>query len=147
MKLLWRAFLCSGSIICMYWKVILLVFANCLVWFTVVFSLTNQIKFVIAQLAYSSVRKYISLHNNCKCIHVSLSCCLLGKLTLVLFSSLLSSRHILARLHFNENIQRNIQTSTDGVQYIRVTYQKFKRGEEVVREVASPPTYGMQKSC
>ena len=79
-------FLCYGSIICVYWKVILLVFANCLVWFTVVFSLTNQIKFVIAQLAYSSVRKYISLHNNCKCIHVSLSCCLLGKLTLVLFS-------------------------------------------------------------
>ena len=29
---------------------------------------------------------------------------------------------------------------------MRVTYPKFKLGEEVVREVASPPTYGMQSN-
>ena len=52
-------------------------------------------------------------------------------------------RHILASLHFNENIQRETQLSRDGNEYIRVTYPKFKLGEEVVREVACPPTYGM----
>ncbi|KAL9970830.1 hypothetical protein ACROYT_G023277 [Oculina patagonica] len=51
-------------------------------------------------------------------------------------------RHILAILHFNENIHRETQVSKDGKEYIRVTYPKFKLGEEVVREVASPPTYG-----
>lgn len=52
------------------------------------------------------------------------------------------SRHILASLHFNENLRRETQTSSDGKEYIRVTYPKFKLGEEVVREVASPPSYG-----
>ena len=52
-------------------------------------------------------------------------------------------RHILASLHFNENIQRETQLSRDGNEYIRVTYPKFKLGEEFVREVACPPTYGM----
>ncbi|KAK3743480.1 hypothetical protein QZH41_013093, partial [Actinostola sp. cb2023] len=51
-------------------------------------------------------------------------------------------RHILASLHFNENIHRETETTNDGVQYIRVTYPKFKFGEEVVREVSIPPTYG-----
>lgn len=50
-------------------------------------------------------------------------------------------RHILAILHFNENIKRETQLSKDGKEYIRVTYPKFKLGEEVVREVACPPTY------
>ena len=35
--------------------------------------------------------------------------------------------------------------SKDGKEYVRVTYPKFKLGEEVVREVASPPTYGKIK--
>ena len=51
-------------------------------------------------------------------------------------------RHILASLHFNENIQRDTQVSKEGKEYMRVTYPKFKLGEEVVREVAGPPTYG-----
>ena len=49
------------------------------------------------------------------------------------------SRHILASLHFNENIHRDTQMSKDGKEYVRVTYPKFKLGEEVVREVASHP--------
>lgn len=53
-----------------------------------------------------------------------------------------SCRHILASLHFNENIQRETQVSKEGKEYIRVTYPKFKLGEEVVREVSRPPTYG-----
>lgn len=51
-------------------------------------------------------------------------------------------RHILASLHFNENIHRETKLSKDGEKYYAVTYPKFKLGEEVVREVASPPTYG-----
>lgn len=51
-------------------------------------------------------------------------------------------RHILASFYFNENIYRDTQMSKDGKEYVRVTYPKFKLGEEIVREVASPPTYG-----
>lgn len=50
-------------------------------------------------------------------------------------------RHILASLHFNENVHRECQTSKDGTPYMKVTYPKFKLGDEVVREVAVPPTY------
>ena len=46
----------------------------------------------------------------------------------------LFSRHILACLHFNENLRRETQVSKDGKPYMRVTYPKFKLGEEVVRE-------------
>lgn len=52
------------------------------------------------------------------------------------------SRHILASLHFNENVQRETETGKDGKPYYKVSYPKFKLGEEVVREVAVPPTYG-----
>lgn len=55
---------------------------------------------------------------------------------------LFPSRHILASLHFNENVQREAQTGKNGENYYRVSYPKFKLGEEVVRDVASPPTYG-----
>ena len=50
-------------------------------------------------------------------------------------------RHILASLHFNENVHRDTQLSKEGEKYFKVTYPKFKLGEEVVREVAAPPTY------
>ena len=51
-------------------------------------------------------------------------------------------RHVLASLHFNENVHRECQTSKDGTPYMKVTYPKFKLGDEVVREVTVPPTYG-----
>lgn len=51
-------------------------------------------------------------------------------------------RHVLASLHFNENVQRQTQQSDDGEDCYKVTFPKFKLGEEVVREVAVPPTYG-----
>ena len=38
----------------------------------------------------------------------------------------LFSRHILACLHFNENLRRETQVSKDGKPYMRVTYPKFK---------------------
>jgi len=55
---------------------------------------------------------------------------------------LTSFRHILASLLFNENVKRETQRDKDGKPYYKVTYPKFKLGEEVVREVAIPPTYG-----
>ncbi|XP_068711881.1 uncharacterized protein [Montipora foliosa] len=51
-------------------------------------------------------------------------------------------RHILAVLHFNENVNRQTKKTENGEEYFRVTYPKFKLGDEVVREVAVPPTYG-----
>ncbi|XP_068734517.1 uncharacterized protein [Montipora capricornis] len=51
-------------------------------------------------------------------------------------------RHILGVLHFNENVNRQTKTAENGEEYFRVTYPKFKLGDEVVREVAVPPTYG-----
>jgi len=58
------------------------------------------------------------------------------------FFMIIFFRHILASLHFNENLHRDTQISKDGEKYYKVTYPKFKLGEEVVREVASPPSYG-----
>ena len=54
----------------------------------------------------------------------------------------LCCRHTLASLHFNENVKRKKLTSENGEEYYKVTYPKFKLGEEVVREVDVPPTYG-----
>lgn len=51
-------------------------------------------------------------------------------------------RHIIASLHFNENLKRSPRTTEDGRTYTHVTYPKFKQGEEVVREIGVPPTYG-----
>lgn len=51
-------------------------------------------------------------------------------------------RHVLASLHFNENLQRQTKKSDKGEDYLKVTYPKFKLGEEVVREVPVSPTYG-----
>ena len=50
-------------------------------------------------------------------------------------------RHILAALHFNENVRRETQKSKDGEDYLKVTFPKLKLGEEVVREIAVLPTY------
>ena len=57
----------------------------------------------------------------------------------------LCCRHILASLHFNENMKRQKLTSEDGQEYYKVTYPKFKLGEEVIREVDVLPTYLFQK--
>lgn len=39
-------------------------------------------------------------------------------------------RHVLASLHFNENVKREVQTDKDGNPYFKVSYPKFKQGEE-----------------
>ena len=58
-----------------------------------------------------------------------------------------SSRHILATLHFNENVKRQTKTTKDGKNYVNITYLKFKFGEEVVRNIAEPPTYSKCNVC
>ena len=55
-------------------------------------------------------------------------------------------RHVLASLHFNENVKREVQTDKNGNPYFKVSYPKFKQGEEVVREVSIAPTYGRYNS-
>jgi hypothetical protein len=39
-------------------------------------------------------------------------------------------------------VHRKPKQAKDGKTYMHVTYPKFKLGDEVVREVAVPPTYG-----
>lgn len=48
----------------------------------------------------------------------------------------------MACLHFNENVYRETEIGKHGKPCDRVSYPKFKPGEEVVREVAVPSTYG-----
>ncbi len=55
-------------------------------------------------------------------------------------------RHILASLHFNENIHREKQTSKNGETYMRVVWPKYKLGEEVVKERSVPATYGKNRT-
>ena len=52
-------------------------------------------------------------------------------------------KFILVSLHFNENVKRENVKTKQGEPCVRVYYRKFKLGEEVVREVAVPSTYGM----
>lgn len=49
----------------------------------------------------------------------------------------------MASLHFNENLRRKRKKKKNGASYVNVVYPKFKLGEEVVRKVAEPPTYGI----
>ena len=53
-------------------------------------------------------------------------------------------RHILATVHFNNNLQREIKESTDGTEQVKVVYPKFKNGEATVRNIRVAPNYGMQ---
>ncbi|XP_065061913.1 uncharacterized protein LOC135688816 [Rhopilema esculentum] len=51
-------------------------------------------------------------------------------------------RHTIAMCHFNENINRSQKETASGDKCYSVVYPKFKLGEEVVPEVAVPPSYG-----
>ncbi|XP_074631511.1 uncharacterized protein LOC141890044 isoform X1 [Acropora palmata] len=42
-------------------------------------------------------------------------------------------RHILAIVHFNSNLQREVKKKEDGVERVKVSYPKFKNGEATVR--------------
>ena len=56
------------------------------------------------------------------------------------------SRHIIAAVHFNNNLHRDDKTNKDGSQQIKVVYPKFKNGAASVRNVKVKPNYGMKKN-
>ncbi|XP_065060375.1 uncharacterized protein LOC135687679 isoform X2 [Rhopilema esculentum] len=49
--------------------------------------------------------------------------------------------HILAALHFNENLKREVKINTDEKTKVLVTYPKFKNGEAIVREARVEQTF------
>jgi hypothetical protein len=52
-------------------------------------------------------------------------------------------RHIIAAVHFNNNLHRDNQINADGTEQIKIVYPKFKNGEATVRNVKVKPNYGM----
>lgn len=55
-------------------------------------------------------------------------------------------RHVLACLHYNENLKRMSKKTKDGKIYTKMSYPKYKLGEEAVRNVKVQPTYSKCKS-
>jgi len=55
----------------------------------------------------------------------------------------MSSRHILAALHFNYNLHREDKVNQDGSVSLKVTYPKFKNGEATVRNRKIEPNFGI----
>lgn len=52
-------------------------------------------------------------------------------------------RHILAAIHFNFNLQREVkQREVDGVERVKISYPKFKNGEATVRDVRVKQNFG-----
>ena len=50
-------------------------------------------------------------------------------------------RHVLACLHYNENLKRMTKKTKQGKIYTKVSYPKYKLVDEVVRDVTVQPTY------
>ena len=53
-------------------------------------------------------------------------------------------RHILAIVHFNSNLQREVKKKEDGVERVKVSYPKFKNGEATVRNARIVQNFGKQ---
>lgn len=51
-------------------------------------------------------------------------------------------RHILAIVHFNQNLHREVRTSQDGVAQVKIVYPKFKNGDATVRDVRVKQNFG-----
>eukprot|EP00794_Sanderia_malayensis_P004058 gene4058-biopygen2533 len=51
-------------------------------------------------------------------------------------------RHIIAVLHFNENLLKEVKKKKDGSVRYAVSYPKFKNGEATVRELRIPSKFG-----
>ena len=56
------------------------------------------------------------------------------------FFYFISSRHILAALHFNYNLHKE-KVKKDGSVPLKVTYPKFKNGEVTVRNLKIKPIF------
>lgn len=53
-----------------------------------------------------------------------------------------SLRHILAAVHFNYNLNREIKKNSSGEEQVSVIYPKFKNGEATVRSVRVKQNFG-----
>ena len=51
-------------------------------------------------------------------------------------------RHILAILHFNCNLQRDVEKDKDNTEKVKITYPKFKNGEATVRQRRVKQNFG-----
>ena len=52
-------------------------------------------------------------------------------------------RHILAALHFNHNLVRDVKKKANGSNQVKLIYPKFKNGVASVRDVRIQPNYGV----
>ncbi|KAJ7386145.1 hypothetical protein OS493_012491 [Desmophyllum pertusum] len=50
-------------------------------------------------------------------------------------------RHVLAAVHFNSNLHREVRQRTDGSEQVKIVYPKFKNGEGTVRDVKKEPVF------
>ena len=51
-------------------------------------------------------------------------------------------RHILAVVHFNNNLRREIKTNPDQSERVKISYPKFKNGEAIIRNVIVAQNFG-----
>ena len=51
-------------------------------------------------------------------------------------------RHILAVVHFNSNLHRDVKVDQNNLERIKVSYPKFKNGEATVRDERVKPNFG-----
>ena len=56
--------------------------------------------------------------------------------------SCLKNRHVLAAIHFNFNLVRDIKKKADDSEQIRVLYPKFKNGEASIRDIRIAQNFG-----
>ena len=55
-------------------------------------------------------------------------------------------RHIIAALHFNHNLHRDVKKNPDGTEQVKVVWPKFKNGEATVRDVKVEPNFGKMQT-
>lgn len=57
-------------------------------------------------------------------------------------------RHIIAAVHFNSNLQREVKCKeADGAEMVKISYPKFKNGEATVRNVRVKQNFGEKQHC
>lgn len=61
-----------------------------------------------------------------------------------LFISSFLLRHILAIVHFNFNLQREVKKRDNGLEQVKVSYPKFKNGEATVRNARIVQNFSKQ---
>ena len=62
------------------------------------------------------------------------------------FFNLILFRHVLAILHFNYNLERDVRYKPDGTEQLRISYPKFKNGAATVRNIAVRQNFGKDNS-